>query len=288
MLLEDVWFDIIAVVFKELAQKRLDEFVLRSRQLGKEAGLKPKGKPHLDRMIADYKNGQVIEFWRYTNMLDGYDYTSKIYGLENLESTNNQPTLIIANHPYGGPLRGHGQRFVLNHYVHKTTGKETRWLFGLDKTTPERFTRKRFVNQSSLIPVRDDDPKTSNKLILQALRNKDTIGINPEGDSNKTLLKAVPKATRMIILSARHNYNIVCVATDFKNGAFFMSADPPLDNERIKETRRILNDKKDELNQLVSDYVMSRIAQHLPEEKRGYYTNFQKFIDAFAALTSTA
>lgn len=268
---------------KEALARRFDEFILRSRQFGKEAGLRTEGKPHLNRFIADYKKGEKIELWRYINMLDGFDYTSNIHGLENLEP--NKPALIVANHPNGGPLRGNGQRFVINHHLHKATGKETRWLFGLDKTTPERLIRKRFVDQSSLIPVRDDDPETSRTLIMQAFTNKDTIGINPEGDGNKTLLRAVPEAAKMIIASAVYNYNIVCVATYFKNGVFFMAVEPPLDNERIREIRKRIkgSDKpqQEKLQQMISDYVMALIAKHLPEEKRGYYKNYQEFIDVF-------
>lgn len=149
-------------MFKERLERRVDEVILRSRQLGKEAGLKKEGKPYFEEFIRDYKNGRRIEFWRYIHMMDGFDYASHIYGLENL--TPDKPTLIVANHPYGGPLRGHGQRFVLNHHVHEVTEEETRWLFGLDKTTLEKFTRNRFVNQSSLILVRDD--KKIKKLLL--------------------------------------------------------------------------------------------------------------------------
>lgn len=270
-------------MFKEWAERRVDEAVLRSRQLGKEAGLKKEGKPYFEEFIRDYKNGQRIEFWRYVHIMDGFDYTSNIYGLENLTPD----TFVVANHPYGGPLRGHGQRFVLNHHVHEATEKETRWLFGLDKTTLERFTRNRFVNQSSLILVRDDikNKETSADMIRNAFTNKDTIGINPEGDGNKTLLKAVPESARMMILAAIHNYNIVCVATDFKDDTFFMTVDPPLDNETIREARKILKRDENRLRQLVADYTMAIIASHLPKQKRGYYTDFQKFIDAFKALT---
>lgn len=112
------------------------------------------------------------------------------------------------------------------------------------------------------------------------------MGINPEGDGSKTLLRAVPRAAKMILLSAVHNYNIVCVATDFRNNTFSMTVDPPLDNGRIQEARSVLKGDEDKLQQLISDYAMARIAKHLPAKKQGYYSNPEEFINAFESLTS--
>lgn len=281
-------------------QKRFDEAILRSRQFslpGSHRGLRPEGKPHFDQFVNDYKDGKQILFYKYIHMLDGFDYESDIHGLENLENIKNEPMLVVANHPYEDPLRGgHCQRILINHNVYAITQKETRWLFGEDKKSPEHLMRRRFSRQSSTIPVRDDDPETSRTLIMQALKNKDTLGINPEGDGNRTLIKAVPKAARMIILAAIHNYNIVCVATDFKDGTFFLAVDPPLDNQRIRKATKILKpdnnmskadkeQKRQKLQQMISDYAMAIIAQHLPPEQQGYYANFPDFISAFEALS---
>lgn len=271
-------------MFKEWAERKLDEMVLRSVQFGKNRGLKKEGKPYFDKLIGDYKRGEQILFSRYIHILDGFDFESNISGLNNLGEAKNRPLLIVANHSNAGPLRGHGQRIVINHYVNEITQKEVRWLHGLDKTTLEQFTRQRFAKQSNTIPVRDDDPKTSFQLIRQALRDKDAIGINPEGDGNKTLLRAVPTSARMIILAAINNYNITCVATDFRNDTFFMAVDSPLDNKRLREARKISKPNEDKFHQLLADYAMARIAQYLPEEKRGYYSNPQGHIDAFECL----
>lgn len=269
---------------KEWTQRRIDEVILRSRQFGLHRGLRPEGKPHFDQLIRDYKEGKQILFYKYIHMLDGYDYTSNIHGLGNLEEMKNEPILVVANHPYEDPLKGgHCQRILINYNVYNITQKETRWLFGEDKTSPEHLMRRRFSRQSSTIPVRDDDPETSRKLILQALRNQDTIGINPEGDGNKTLLRGLPKAGQMILLSVINNYNIVCVTTDFRNDSFFLTFDPPLDNERLKKAKNISQDR-DLLRQTISDYAMATIATHLPEEKRGYYQDYRKFIDTFECL----
>lgn len=285
-------------MFKEWAQKRFDEAILRSRQFGLHRGLKPEGKTHLDQLIKDYKEGKEIFLSKYIHMLDGFDYKSNIHGLENLEKIKNEPILIVANHPYEDPLKGgHCQRILINHNVYNITQKEVRWLFGEDKTSPEHLIRKRFARQSNTILVRDDNPKGSRTSIRQAFRNKDAIGLNSEGDGNKTLHRGVAKAGEMIIFSVLHNYNIVCVATDFKNDAFFLALEPPLDNERIKKAaKRSKPDKnmsradkeknRQKLRQMISNYAMARIAQHLPPEKRGYYSNFQEFIDAFESLTA--
>ena len=261
-------------MFKEWAERRFDEAVLRSRQFGLHRGLRPEGKPHFNQLIKDYKEGKQILFYKYIHVLDGFDYRSNIHGLENLEKIKDQPILIVANHPYEDPLKGgHCQRILINHNVYNITQKEVGWLFREDKISPEYLMRKRFLRQSSLIPVRDDDPETSRTLIRQAFRNKDTIGINPEGDGNKTLLRGLPKAGQLILLSARSNYNIVCVATEFKNGVFFIAFDEPLDSQLIKDAAANgSTDNKDFLWQTISDYAMAIIAKHLSEKRRGYYS----------------
>lgn len=271
-------------MFKEWAQRRVDEVVLRSVQFGKNRGLKKEGKLHFDQLIEDYKQGRQILLSRYIHVLDGSDYESNINGVENLDAIKDQAALFVANHPYQDPLRGgHCQRILINHYVNQATQKEIRWLHGLDKTTIEQFTRNRFAKQSNTIPVRDDDPETAGRLIKQAFRNNDAIGINPEGDGNTTLLRGLPKAGQMILLSVINNYNIVCVTTDFRNDSFFLTFGLPLDNEKLKKAKNISQDR-DLLRQTISDYAMAMIAMHLPEEKRGYYSNFQKFIDTFEYL----
>lgn len=263
---------------KERFARRVDEVILRSTQFGIGRGLKREGKQRFDQLIQDYKNGREILFSSYIHMLDGFDYQSNIFGPEYLDAIKDQPILIVANHPCKDPLRGgHGQRVVVNYYVDKVTQKEVRWLHGLDKTTPEQFTRKRFARQSNTIPVRDDNPENSRTLIRQAFRNKDIMGIYPEGDGNKTLLRGKAKAGQMILLSATANYNIVCAATEFRDDAFFLTFDSPLDNEELKRTRN---------RQTISDYAMARIAQHLPENRRGYYQNYQDFISAFEHSTT--
>lgn len=278
-------------MLKEAVVGKFDEFILRSRQFGLHRGLKPEGKPHFDRLIRDYKEGKQILFHNYIHMLDGYDYRSNIHGLENLEKIKNEPILVVANHPYQDPLLGgHCQRILINYNVYNITQKETRWLFGEDKTSPEHFMRRRFSRQSSTILVRDGDKKgkvMSGIAVGGALKNRDIIGINPEGDGAKTLLKANPNSATMIFLAAIHNYKIVCVATDFKNGTFFMAVDSSLNNNRIRKARIKLKDNQDNLRELVANYAMAKIAMHLPEEKRGYYSNPQEHIDAFESLVAT-
>lgn len=282
---------------KEWLRRKVHEVIIRSTQFGINRGLKPEGKPHFDILVDDFMNGQEIVFSKYIHMLDGYDYRSNIYGLENLEQFKDQPILMVANHLTADPLRGgHGKRVVINYYVNEVTQKEIRWLHGRDKTTPQDLVRKDLAKQSNTISVRDDDPKASRQLIRQAFRNKDTIGLHPEGDGNKTLLRGVAKAGQTILYAIANNYPIVCVAIYFRKNAFYLFVDPPLDNERIKKAAKILKpdesmpraDKekqRQKLRQMISDYAMARIAQHLPEEKRGYYKNFQEFIEAFDALT---
>ena len=263
-------------MFKERLQAKVDEFIIRYIQLGKNHGLKPEGKPYLRQFIDDYKRGIPLVFSRYIHMLDGFDYESNISGLDNLEDIKNQPMLIVANHSNEGPLRGgHGQRLVISYYINRATQKEIRWLHGGDKTTPQDLVRKRLAQRSNTILVRDDDPETSRTLIIQAFRNKDIMGINPEGDGSKTLLRGKPEAGRMLWLSTINNYSIVCVATYFEKDTFFLNIAPPLDNEIIKNAAKQSSHRNTAFQQIV-DCAMHTIAQHLPENRRGYYGESQK------------
>ena len=284
MLLEDVWFDIIVFVIKEFAQRTIDEAVLRSLQLGEGHGLKKEGKPHFDQFIRDFKAGKQMLFSRHIHMLDGFDYESNILDINNLETVKSQPILIVTNHPYGGPLRGHGQRVIINYYVSNISQKEIRWLHGFDKITLEQLTRNRFARQSNTILVRDKNPKGPSDSIRQAIGNKDIIGIHPEGDGYRTLLRGRPEAGRMIRFCVAKNYSIVCIATRFEKDSFFLTFLPPLDSEKIKSIAKAKTTDRNSGWQGISDYAMARIAKHLPEKNRGCYQNYQDFISAFEAL----
>lgn len=144
----------------------------------------------------------------------------------------------------------------------------------MDKTTLEQITRQRFAKQANTILFRDNDPETSARLIRQAFRNKDLMGTYPEGDGNRTLLRGKAKAGQMMLLSARNNYNIVCVATEFKDDAFFIAFDEPLNNQLIRDAAKGSTDNKDFLRQTISDYAMALIARHLQENRRGYYRGY--------------
>lgn len=279
-------------MFKEWLQRRSDEAILRSRQFGINRGLRPEGKPDFNELVEDYKQGEQILLSRYIGILKGFDYGSNIYGLKNLDAIKHEGVLLVGNHPYQDPLTGgHCQRILINYHVDLITQKEVRWLHGLDTTSIEHFTRDRFAKQSNSIPVRDNDPEAARDLIRPAIRNRDIIGINPEGDGNKSLLRGLPKAGQMILFSFLNHYNIVCVTTDFQNDSFFLTFHPPLNSERIKKVLEILkdnrgnHDKRDEIWQAISDFAMAIIARSLPEEKRGYYHDFQNFISSFEALT---
>lgn len=256
-------------------------------------GLKPEGKPRYDDFINSLQKGEQIALSNYIEMFLGFDFKSGIKGLENLILLKDKSILLVANHVNNGPMKAGWQHAAISYYVKHTTGKEMRWLHGFDPTTAQDLFRERLHKSINSIPIRDNDPTRGLPLLRRAIGiDKASIGLYPEGDGSKTLLRGLPKAGQMILLSALNKYNIVCAATEFKNDAFFLTFDPPLDNQRIKKALDILkdnkgnHDKRVEIWQAISDYAMAIIASHLPEEKRGYYKNFPDFISQFKELTA--
>lgn len=255
-------------------------------QLGRNNRLNPEGQPHLARLIADFNTQSQIRFSDYIDMLSGFDTESNISGLENLKKVKDQPVLIASNHLNEGPLRGQGQRLIISHCVRQITQKEIRWLHGQDKTSPQELIRKRFMEKANNIPVRNDNPTNASQSIKIALRNKDTIGLNPEGNgSKKGLREGLAEAGRFIALSASCGYAIVCISTSFQNGAFSLTISNPIGKDEILQAAKSLHalDKPTKYH-VISNYVMAIIAQNLPEEKRGFYSNPLQFISSFKGL----
>jgi len=259
------------------------EFGLWWLQLGNK--LKPEGREHFKKLSHLIATGQQVFLSDHIRVLNGYDYTNNITGLENLVPLKGENIVLLGNHSHLGPLEGYGEMVLTNYYIKKATDKEIRWIRGQGKSLKE-YARRLADKSLGTIPARDDIHGA--RLIFEAFDNKDTVGLYPEGANSISLRRADPRAGNLILKAAQKHIPIVPVATHFKNYTFFLVADTPLNNEQIQKIAKLERGNKVRFRQILSDYAMARIATHLPPEKRGYYQNPEKFIDAFEALTSTA
>ena len=274
-------------MFQEWIRNKTTETVIgHYLQCGKDSRIKPEGKPHLQAFINALKNNPLVPLSNNIEILNGFDTKSNIHGLENLELVKEKPFIIAANHPNEGPLRGQGQRFVMNHYTYKITGKEIRWLHGQDRSSPQNLIRDILAKKTNSIPVKNKNPQETFRLLIQAITNKDIMGLNPEGDGSKSgLRRGLPEAGKLIALSASRLYSVLCVSTIFQNNEFILNISKPINKETIiKLIQNPHVENKQIKHQIISDYVMAIIAQGLPQEKRGDYSDFNTFIQRFNTL----
>ena len=96
--------------------------------------LKPEGRRHWRNLVHLMATGQNTSMSEHIRILDGYDYSSNINGLENLEQLRYKNILILGNHSHLGPLEGFGETILTSYYVRKTTDKEIRWIRGRGKS----------------------------------------------------------------------------------------------------------------------------------------------------------
>lgn len=231
--------------------------------------LKPEGKPRFDDFVNSVQKGKKISLSDYIDMFIGFDFKSGIRGLENLVSLKGKPILLVANHTNNGPMRGGWQHVSINYYVKEATGKEIRWLHGFDPTTAQDLFRERLYSSINSIPVRDTDPNRTLSLLRQAIREKDSMGLYPEGDGSRNLRRALPEAGRLTAMCARNGINIVSCSARFQSDAFFLTFDT-LDSKDVERSAQEGSDRYAKW-QNTADYTMRNIAQYLPENRRGCY-----------------
>lgn len=231
-------------------------------------GLKPEGKPRYDDFFNSLKKGEQISLSDYIDMFIGFDFESGIKGLENLVSLKGEPMLLAANHTNNGPIRGGWQYVLISYYLKQTTGKEIRPLHGFDPTTTQDLFRERLYKSINSIPVRDSDRRSAS-LLRQAITNRDSMLLYPEGDGSRNLRRGLPNAGRLIQICASRDMNVVSCSAGFRSDTFFLTFDT-LDSKDIERSAEEGNDRYAKGQDIV-DYAMQNIAKHLPENRRGYY-----------------
>jgi len=233
-------------------------------------GLKPEGKARFDDFVNSIQKGEQIALSSYIDMFIGFDFKSGIRGLENLVSLKGKPILLVANHPNNGPLAGDWKNIVISYYIQQELKQELRDLHGYDPTTIRDLFRMKGQKSTNSIPVRDPDPQRSALLLRQAIKNRDSMRLYPEGDGDISLRRGLTNAGRLIAICARNGMAIVTASARFQKDIFFVAFDR-LDNEDIERSAQDGNDKYDKW-QNITDYTMGVIAKHLPANHRGYYS----------------
>ncbi|MEK7534462.1 MAG: hypothetical protein AAB600_03935 [Patescibacteria group bacterium] len=246
--------------------------------------LKPDGEKHYWNLMRIIATGQETSLSEHIRILDGYDYRSNIKGLEHLQRLNGRNTLVLGNHSHLGPLEGYGEMLLTSYCVKKATGKEIKWVRGRGKSLKENA--RQLVDRSlGTIPVYDDSIRGP-ILIFKAFDANESVGLYPEGDNSIVLRQAKLTAGNLVLKTLGKNIPVFCASTWFENNTFFATFAPLLDEKKYKEIQntKLRKEEKDIIKEKIINYAMARIAQNLPEEKRGYYRDFQKFIDAFEAI----
>lgn len=253
------------ILQEDWARDTLEDFTIEWRRLS----LKPEGKPRFDDFVNSLQKGEEIALSNYIDMFLGFDYKSGIKGLENLTPLKAKPILLVANHLNNGPLGGDWSSAVISYYVKQTTGKEVRWLQGFDPTTTQDFFREKLYRSINSIPVGDSNPIRTASLLGQAIRDKDSVGVYPEGKRSKNLIKAIPDAGGLMLMYARSGIDIVYCSTRYQSDTFFLTFNTLNRNEIL--LLGLGEKSRSSVWQDISDYAMSSVAQELPKNRRGYY-----------------
>ena len=233
-------------------------------------GLKPEGKPYYDDFIAKLQKGERVFLSNYANMFLGFDQESGIKGLENLQGLEDKPILVIANHTNSGPIAGGWKNVILSYHIQKTARNEIRLMHGFDPTARHDLFRERLYKSINSVPIRDPDPSRAGLSLRQAINNRDSMCLYPEGgfgSRDHNLRQGASEAGRLIKMCDGRDYAIVTASMRFKNDTFFAG----FDRIGTEEIAGIDGADKNTLGQNVVDYAMRRIAQHLPPDYQGYY-----------------
>ena len=264
---------------KEWIREMYEELVIG----GFRQGLKPEGKPYYDDFIAKMQRGEKIFLPGCSNMLLGFDQESGIKGLENLRGLEDKPILALLNHTSNnGPMGGGWKIAILSHHIYETTGNKIRPMHGYDPTARHNLFRERLHKSIDSILIRDPDPSRGSSPLRQAIKNRDSMCLYPEGGfghRNKQLRQGMFETGRLVRMCLDRDYALVTVSMRFQNDTFFATFDR-IETEEIKEEIVRIGeiDKKStlkhSLDQIAVDYCMERIARHLPLNHRGHYSNF--------------
>ena len=252
-----------------------------------DSALTPNGLKRYHELISHIKGKHPINLSEYADILDGYDFTSQIQGLEKLEHIKNG-ALILSNHTKEGPLKGDSNILATGFHVARKTGREIRWMFGV-RSSPNNIARPNVQASLNFILVDGKKGRKKNGANFPTIMSRDLVGLYPEGDNDVALRQGKPEAGRVIHLAAKLGVPTICVSVDFNNGIYRLTFNE-LDNQHIitlrkKGKQKLQSQKnptrKDRLalagGQEVVNYAMATIALPLPPEKRGYYHNPERF-----------
>jgi len=271
---------------EHLAQVGSLEFGMWWLQSGTK--LKPEGRRHYGELTHIISSGLGTNLSEHIRVLDGYDYTSNIHGLENLRGLANKNILLLSNHSHLGPLEGFGETLLASYYVQETTRKEIRWIRGRGKSLKENA-RQLADKSLGTIPVYDKSPE-SLKAILEAFEKKETVGVYPEGNNSIVLREGELTAGNLVLAAIRRNIPIISSSMLFRDDKFFAAFDMPFTEQQLHKIKNIKNqtsEEREDLKRKTIDYVMATIARNLPCEKRGHYAGYQEFINAFESLVTS-
>lgn len=227
------------------------------------------GKIYFESMVDDIKTRKQTPFSKYFGVLNGYKIS--IEGSNFLEDLRDKGAFFLSNHTDNGPLRnGRWKLFATNYLVKQLTGKEIRWTYGQDRSTFQEFFRKSVTQSVNAIPVREGTGIAGIREILKAFQSQDSVGLYPEGDGRKELIRGNSKAGGIMLFAARQNVPIVSISAWFEKAKYTCHLNfTLLDSELIKSMGGSSN--KEQAKQEIVDYAMAEIAKNMPRELRGYY-----------------
>ncbi len=180
------------------------------------------GKINFQRFKDNIKSGQATPFSEYIGVLDGFNHS--LDGLNVLESLKGKNAFFLENHTADGPIRnGHWKLFATSYVVKDKTGKEIRWTYGQNKSTIQELFRKPVAERINAIPIREKNGTQGVRDIIKALDSKDSVGLFPEGNCDKKLIRGNPKAGGLILYVAKKNIPIVAIAAWFEAKTWHLS-----------------------------------------------------------------
>lgn len=246
-----------------------------------KAQLTDLGTIYFQRLLERVKKGEKIPLSEHFGVLSGFKFS--IDGLSLLENLKGKGALFLENHTIEGPISGDWKLFAASYFIKEMTGKEIRWISRQEESTPWEFFRNpipesvnvilaRGTKSANAIPVGEGDGTKGVYLILKAFSDQEIVGLFPEADVSKELIRGDSKAGGIILYAASKNIPIISTAAWFGKNTCHLSF-TLLDNEFIKSLASKSSDRGKRKQEIV-DYAMAVIAQNMPRWLRGDYKNF--------------
>lgn len=258
--------------FRDTVTVRFAEYLL---QAGPDHGLKTgKGRAWAHKMFNHFLEGKEVSLSRFTKeMFDGFNI--------NMEGLDNLPTgkgLIIAvNETSMGPLKGNWVRGVVNLGVAESRNwqgnYEARWVQksnsnnALIEQTPFKIQKRRLakmISQSCNTILIDSNASNTRPIIQMKnhLQNNGVVVICPEGEHRKSLGRGVSEAGDLLLfLSNKFDASLIPAAAWNDRNNLNLKFGEIVNNRDIFCSN----------GQQMADLALTKIAQLLPEDRRGVY-----------------